>query len=172
MLRTVTSDIPRAILLILIQILVLNQLDLFNGSVQPFLYIFILLLLPFETPAWAQLLIGLVLGLTMDMFTFTLGMHTSACLVLCYARPGILRILSPRDGYEMGMAPTIGHMGILWYLSYAGSLVLIHHFWLFTIEVLRWDLLPSVFLRTLLSSIATLILIFLVQFLFFRTSKK
>lgn len=172
MLRTATSDIPRAILLILIQVLVLNQLDLFNGSVQPFLYILILLLLPFKTPAWAQLLIGLALGLVMDMFSFTLGMHTSACLLLCFARPGILRVLSPRDGYEMGMNPTISHMGIAWYFLYAGSLTLIHHFWLFTIEVLRWDLLPSVFLRTLLSSIATLILIFLVQFLFFRTSKK
>jgi len=172
MLRTATSDIPRAILLILVQILVLNQLDLFNGYVQPFLYIIILLLLPFETPAWAQLLIGLAIGLIMDMFTFTPGMHTSACIFLCFARPGILRVLSPRDGYEMGMNPTISHMGIAWYFLYAGSLTLIHHFWLFTIEVLRWDLVPSVLLRTLLSAFATLALIFLVQFLFFRSAKK
>ena len=172
MLRTAINDIPRGVLLLLIQVLVLNQLDLFNGMVQPFLYIMILLLLPFETPNWVSMLIGLVCGLIMDLFTFTPGMHTSACITLSFARPGVLRMLSPRDGYEFGMQPTLGHMGAQWYFVYAGTLALIHHLWLFSIEVLRFDLLPSVFLRTALSAIATVSLLFVVQLLFFRVVKK
>ena len=172
MLRTATSDIPRAILLLLVQILVLNQLDLFNGFVLPYLYILVLLLLPFETKKGVQLILGLAVGSIMDVFSNTPGMHISACLVLCFIRPGILRMVSPRDGYEIGTKPVLSDMGWQWYFLYAGAITLVHHLWLFSIEVMRFNLMPSVLLRTLLSSLATIILLFLVQLLFFRTSKK
>jgi hypothetical protein len=70
------------------------------------------------------------------------------------------------------MKPVLDQMGWQWYFVFAGSLTLVHHLWLFSIEVMRFDLMPSVLLRTILSSLATLTLLFLVQLLFFRSTKK
>lgn len=170
--RTALTDIPRAILILLTQVLVLAQLDLLNGYMLSYLYILVLLQLPFETPPWAQLVFGLAVGLFIDVFSFTLGLHTSACLTLAFARPFLIKSMAPRDGYEFGMRPTLNDMGFQWYFIYVGALTLLHHFWLFLFEVWRFDLFPSVLLRTLLSALATILLIFLVQLLFYRTKHK
>lgn len=169
---TAIADIPRAIILLLVQLLVLDHLDLFDGWVLPYLYILILLNLPIETPPWAQLLLGLAVGLVMDVFSFTLGLHISACLFLAWLRPHMLKWLAPRDGFEFGTLPLLRDTGTRWYLIYTGVLTLAHHLWLFAFEVWRWDLFPSVLLRTLLSTVATLMFIFLVQLLFYRVKSK
>lgn len=163
MITTILGNLFRFVLLILLQALVLDQLDLANGWVVPYLYVLFLVMLPFETPPWATLLIGFVTGITMDLFTSTPGMHTSACVVLAYTRIWMLRLLSPREGYEFGKRPIIAHMGLTWFMTFAGVLVVAHHLWLFFVEVYRFDDFASTLLRALVSAAATLVLCLLAQ---------
>jgi len=165
MIVTVIANVLRFLLLILLQVLVLDHLDVANGYMVPYLYVLFLLMLPIELPAWAQLVTGAVAGLVMDFFSSTPGMHMSACVVMMYARLNLLRLLAPREGYEFGMRPTIPRMGIAWFLTYAGLLILVHHLWLFLIELHRFDDLLATFFRALLSALFTLGLCLLSQFL-------
>lgn len=165
MIGTVASNVLRALVLILLQVLVLDHIDLLNGYVVPYLYVLFLLMLPFELPAWALLLIGAATGFTVDLFSNTPGMHMSACTVMSYVRIHLLRVMAPRDGYEFGIRPTITDMGFTWVATQAGVLILVHHLWLFSVELFRWDRIGEVLLRTLLSAIFTLVLCMLAQLL-------
>lgn len=163
MINTVLGNSIRFVLLILLQALVLDHLDLSNGWVVPYLYVLFLIMLPFETPPWATLLIGFGTGLVMDLFTSTPGMHTSACVVLAYTRIWTLRLLAPREGYEFGKRPIIADMGLTWFVTYTAVLVVAHHLWLFFVEMYRFDDFFSTLVRALVSSAATLVLCLLAQ---------
>ncbi|MCC6839506.1 MAG: rod shape-determining protein MreD [Flavobacteriales bacterium] len=163
MTSTIRHHILSFIVLVLLQALVLDHLDLANGWVVPYLYVLFLIALPFDTPPWATLLLGFALGMAMDFFSSTPGMHASACTVMAYARLLLLRILSPREGYDAVKRPTVAHMGLNWYLTFAGTLVVLHHLWLFFVEVYRFDHFFSTFIRAVMSAAATLLLCLLTQ---------
>jgi hypothetical protein len=83
-----------------------------------------------------------------------------------YIRPSVLKIFSPRDGYEFGAEPSIQYLGIPWFLSYAGILILAHHLVLFYIEVFRFNEFFSTLFRVIISSFFTLLLVVFSQYLF------
>lgn len=62
MLLTVGSNILRIAFLILLQALVVSRIHLFDGLILPWVYIFGILMLPFETPRWLTLAVGFVVG--------------------------------------------------------------------------------------------------------------
>lgn len=165
MLNEVLKNIGRFILLVLLQGLILNELSLWGGMAIPYLYILFLLMLPIETPRWLELLIGLVLGLCIDMFTNTIGIHASACVLIAYIRPLYLKGIAPRDGYEYGQRPSIQDMGLSWFLKYAIVLIFIHHLWLFYVEVYSFKGFFTTLLRVILSSAFTLLLTIISQYL-------
>ena len=101
------------------------------------------------------------------MFTNTMGMHTAACVFMGFCRPYVLTYISPSGGYEPEAVPTIKNMGLNWYFSYAGILVLLHHFLLFYIEVFRLSEFLSTLYRVVLSTCFSLLLIIIAQYLVF-----
>lgn len=165
MANEIAKNIGRFILLVLLQGLILNEVNLWHGTAIPYLYVLFLLMLPLETPRWLELILGLFLGLTIDMFTNTLGLHASACVVLAYVRPLYLNAIAPRDGYEFGQRPGIQDFGISWFIKYAGVLILIHHLWLFYVEIYSFRGFFNTLLRVLASSTLTLILSIFSQYL-------
>ncbi|MBL0341575.1 MAG: rod shape-determining protein MreD [Bacteroidetes bacterium] len=124
----------RLLLLLAVQVVVLNNIQ-FSGFINPFVYIMFVMMLPVRLPKTFLLLIAFGTGLLVDIFSNTMGMHAVACLVMAYARPSLLRILAPRDGYEAESSPSVKELGFTWFLIYASSLTFIHHFVLFYIEV-------------------------------------
>ena len=145
MIATILANLLRFGLLMLLQVLVLDHLDVANGYMVPYLYVLFLLMLPFELPTWAQLLIGAFTGLVMDIFSSTPGMHMSACVVMMFARAHLLDLIAPREGYEYGLRPTVPRMGLAWFLTYAGLLIALHHLWLFFVEVYTFDRFSKLF---------------------------
>jgi hypothetical protein len=95
-----------------------------------------------------------------------------ATLVMGYARPFILKLFSPKDGYEFGTRAVVQDLGFTWFISYSGVLVLIHHFALFYIETFRFGEFFHTFLRMLLSSIFTLLLVVISQFIVYREKSR
>jgi len=163
----IPRNISRFIVLVLIQVLILNNIE-FSGYINPFLYVLFILLLPFETPAWLLLVSGFVLGLTVDLFMNTPGLHAAATVLMAFVRPFVLRIFAPRDGYEPGTYPRIFYYGVSWFFKYSALLILIHHFFLFYLEVFRFTDFFSTFFRVILSSVFSIILVVLSQFVMFR----
>jgi rod shape-determining protein MreD len=157
----------RFIVLVFIQVVILNNIQI-NGFINPYLYVLFILLLPFETPNWLLLTLSFLLGLSIDIFSNTLGMHASACVFMAYLRPYILNYLSLREGYEQGTSPGISKYGFAWFFKYCMILVVAHHSFLFFIEVFSFSNLSETLIRIFLSSLFTLSLLIISQFLLFK----
>ncbi len=159
------------IMLVFIQVIFLNNVQV-SGFINPFLYIIFILWLPIETPNWLLMVIATITGLFIDLFSHTLGMHMSACIFLSFCRPYILNLLAPRDGYESNLSPNIQNFGFSWFLTYACILTLLHHIFLFFVEIFRFNEFFSTLGRALLSSVMTLVLIFILQLFRYNSEAK
>ena len=170
MVNDLVRHIMRFILLVGAQGLILKNVEpgLF---INPFLYILFLIQFPFETPPWVTLVISFLLGFFVDLFYGTLGMHMATCTLIGFLRPKILSFMAPSDGYEFGSQPTMQDMGRAWFLTYAIIIIVIHHFILFYLEMFSFRDFFSTLLRVIISSAATLLLVFVTQFLFYRTKQ-
>ncbi len=167
MIKVLPRNIFRFIVLILVQILIFNNIEL-GGYLNPYIYVLFIILLPFETPNWMLLVSGFALGLTMDIFSETLGMHTSASVLAAYVRPMALSMFAPRDGYESGSFPRVHYYGFVWFLQYSLVLVFAHHMLLFLTEMFRAQDIMHILARIILSSIFSVSLICLSQYFVFR----
>ena len=140
------GTIFRFVFLVILQGLVLNNVDLF-GFVSSYLYILVILLFPLEANKSMVLFLSFLLGMSVDMFSHTWGMHTSASVFAAFMRPGLLTVLAPRDGYPLGTRPDMSHMGINRFLAYSFLLIFLPHLSVFCrgISVFRVFLYPWTF---------------------------
>ena len=108
--------------------------------------------------------IAFITGMTIDVFSDTMGMHASASVFLAFVRPYVLTALAPRDGYEPNQRPTLNQFGFQWFIIYATVCTFLHHLFLFFVEVFRFSGFFDTFWRVLASSFFTLILILIMQY--------
>jgi len=170
MINEIIKNSIRFFFLVLLQVLILNHIQL-SGYLNPFLYVLFILMLPFQTPDWLVLILAFVLGISIDMFSDTGGLHAASTVLMAFIRQPVLKLLAPREGYDIIQQPTVQQFGIGWFFSYAGILVVVHHFVLFYLETFGFSEFFSTFFRIILSSFFTLTLIFISQF-FYSNPKK
>ncbi len=151
------------ILLILLQVLLFNNIQ-FSGYVNPYIYLMFIMLLPVEIPAWLLLLLSFITGGIIDFFSGSPGMHSSATVLAGFVRPYVLRLISPRDGYEPNSDPSMIIYGFRWFLIYSAFIVLVHHTALFYLEVFRFTDFFRTLGRVLLSSVFSITFILLFEF--------
>ncbi len=160
-------NIIRFVFLLLIQVFVLNKI-LIHQLVSPYLYMLFILALPFNLPRPVVMLLGFLMGISLDMFSNTMGIHAAACVFIAYLRPFIINILSPQGGFETTQkTPSMTSMGVSQFLIYAAVLVFLHHVVFFILEVFGFGNPLYLMLKILLSTAASLILIVLYELLFF-----
>lgn len=157
----VLQNIIRFIVLVLVQVLILNNIQ-FLGYINPYLYIYFILALPVRIPRWFVLILAFVLGLIIDMFSNTMGLHTFATVFVAFIRyPVIDLFISVDEGADP--EPSAVSFGWIPYLRYVIILVLIHNILLFTLEAFSFVNIGIIFLKTLLSAIVTSLLILAIQ---------
>lgn len=171
MINDLIRNIFRFFILFLVQVLIIQDIDL-GRFINLFPYVLFLLLLPFSTPGWLVLVIAFVSGTFIDTFYNTGGIHASACMFMAFTRTKLLKLFSQRDDFESNMEPTMQYLGLSGFISYAGVLIFIHHFFAFTLEVFRFSEFFPTLLRIILSTIATMIVTILIQFLFYRKRER
>lgn len=154
------------IFVVLIQVLILNQLQI-SGYLNPYFYVLFILLLPVSTPRYLVLLLAFISGFSIDFFTDTPGLHAAATTLIGYLRTPVLYLVSGR-GSDMAEYPTLKNNGLRWFLVYSVLLVLIHHFFLFYMEVFSFTGFFRTLIRVIFSTILSVFVIVLSQFLIFR----
>lgn len=159
------------VLIVLIQGLVVNNIQ-FSEYVNPMVYPIMIMMLPFELSAVVTMLVALLLGLSVDAFSDTFGLHASSALFIGYLRPTIMKYIRPKEGYDTSLIPSIQDMGVLWFFSYAAVMIFAHHIWFFSFEILRFDLFLLVAGKTFFSLFFSVGLIVLFQYIFYKPSKK
>jgi cell shape-determining protein MreD len=164
------KNIGRFVFLILFQVLILNNIQ-FSGYINPYFYIYFILLLPFETPRWLLMLSAFLLGISLDAFTNTFGLNAFACVLMAFVRPFVITTISTGTEFMIGHSPSLKNQGVKWFAYYSVILVLVHHFALFYLEIFRFMEFFQTLLRVLLSSLFTLIIVFIAEYLSYPTKK-
>lgn len=147
-------NIARFILLLLAQVLIFNRMDLF-GFVNPFPYILFIILYPVNGNKTGLLLASFFLGLIMDMFWNSGGVHAAACLILAYFRPAIFKF-SFGLSYEYQTVKLNDSLTPERF-SFILIAVVIHHFTLFILEIFKLSSILDILVRTVLSTLFTII---------------
>jgi len=155
------------LMIMLVQILLLKDIVLFNEAFC-FAYILILLLVPIETSPSIQIGIGFILGLVMDLFYFTYGVHATACTMLMFLRPFWISNMTPSGGYDVGIRVNVKNQGLQWFVSYAFPLLLIHSLMLFFVEAASFGFFWNTLMKSFFSAIFSLIVILIIQYLFYK----
>ena len=152
-----TKQIGRYILVMLLQVLLFDQLQLW-GACHPYIYLLCLLMMPITLPPIADMLIGAGIGLVMDMFCNSLGVHTASCILIMFLRPYLLgMILNDKD--RLNEQVSLRSMGMEAYIKYVVILVLIHHLTVFSLAAWSWYHIGFVLLETAVSSAITIFVI-------------
>ena len=175
------KNILRFFIIVLLQVLILNKINLRWWSVPanfpvfiPYIYPLFILLLPFETPVWALLVLGFILGTTVDSFMNTAGMHACATVFMAYLRTNVLNALLTRNLSDYAnQQPSIKSMGWMPFLVYSSFLIVLHHIVFFTIELWNLSNIGSLLLKITASTVTSMLFIIVYLLLFTRqnTSK-
>ncbi len=156
---------------LLAQALIFNKAVLF-GTAYPYIYPGFLLVLPIDLAAIPGMLLGLALGLGVDAFSNTFGIHAAASVAFMFLRPYVLNMLTPSRGYQEGTALQPANLGLGWFVSYALPLLFVHHLLVLAIEAGGSEVFWSVLLKAFFSTLYSFAVITLLLYLFVKRSKK
>lgn len=162
--KLILLNVLRWIALIAVQVFLLRNIGFYNLST-PFIYLLFILVLPFSTPNLIVYILAFFTGLTVDAFYDTLGVHTTACVVLAFVRILFISVSLNRESIDEP-EPSLGNMGFTWFSVYALTGIIFHHLTLFYLEAFKisefWYTLSRAFISTALS----LVLVLLTEFIF------
>jgi len=154
---TVIQNIILFIVLILAQVLVLNNIQ-FLGFINPYIYILFIISLPVSLPRWFTLILAFAMGILIDVFSNTLGMHAAAAVLIAYARSFIIKLFTSIDEGN-NPTPSFHTFGVGAYIKYIFVMVFLHHATLFYLEVFSFAHFWLILFKTLLSSTITILII-------------
>jgi len=158
-------NIARFILLILLQVLVLNHIN-FLGYVNPYLYILFIIVFPLSGNKSLLIFLSFLLGLSVDIFSDSGGVHAAASVFIAYVRPLLLKFAFGVS-YEYNTVK-INKVPASERFTYITIMVLLHHIILFTLEIFNASQILLILSSTLFSTIFSTLLILCVLLLFSR----
>ncbi len=144
----------------------------FLGWLSPYPYLWVLLLYPYQFPRWTSLLFGFVTGLIVDLFLNTGGMHASACVWMMTMRGYVLSFSVPQSSYEGDSTFDIEEIEIPRFATYSGILILLHHIWLFTLEIFQFSKLPVVIFKAVPAALMSLVFVLIFRLLLIKSGRK
>ncbi len=150
-------EIGRLLLILVLQVLLFNHMHIAIWGF-PMVYILFLINLSPRLPKWAELFIGSAIGIIMDIWYSSLGIHMAACVTIAFVRPLLLAnmvqdIERIKDNVK-GIT-----IGTLEYAKIVVILTIIHHFIVFALEAWNWSQWWIILLQTLISSAMTIIIL-------------
>ena len=165
----VRANVFRFIGLVLLQGLVLQYIGT-TWEDFPYLHIIVfpvfILLLPLRTPEPLVILLGFVVGMAVDAFYQSYGLHASAAVFTAFLRPRIIKILEPRGGYNINFSPTAERLGMGWFMRYAAILMFLHLFFYFSVEAFTFVYFTDILLKTIISYLVSMTFVIIYQVIF------
>ncbi|GAP71766.1 rod shape-determining protein MreD [Candidatus Symbiothrix dinenymphae] len=122
------------ILLVFLQVGLFNKIHLL-GFATPLPYIYFIIKLPGNMSRNAVLLLSAFIGITIDLFEYTLGINMLACILIGFLRYYLLKLFAPRDIFD-NYVPSFNALGYGLFLRYAGMMSFLFILILFVTEAL------------------------------------
>lgn len=162
----------RLFLFILAQHFIAYRIPPLHDSFSVIFYYLFIIWLPFNVSRSGLIFISFLTGLFMDSFTRTPGMHAAACVLIGYVRPFIINFLLPNKDVNFNYRePSVISLGLVPYLTYTSLVTMLHHLCLFMIIAFQVGNIGYLLLKTLGSSVVSLLLIAVIEIIFTRKQK-
>lgn len=146
------------LLLLALQVLVFNHIHI-AGYATPMPYFYLLLILPNHTARWVYVALGFLLGLTVDVFSSTIGEATATTTFIGLITPPVLNLFTPADQRDDEFAPSVRTMKWGTFLRYATLITLVHTTLFFCLENFSFFHPLTLLLNIVGSTLLTLIFI-------------
>jgi len=154
-----------------IQLLILNNVHLV-GFVVPVVYIYSIMKLPFGTKRLVVLFLAFIMGMTIDLFVGTYGVHAAAATLIGACRHLFLKLSFGENEEDRENTPSIKEKGFYPFLGYAAALSTLHIFAFFVLENIGSPYQWMLIFRSVASIAVSLFLIILLEYLTQPSSKK
>jgi hypothetical protein len=138
------------------------------GYINPYLYILFILIYPLGGNKSLLILLSFLLGLSIDLFGDSGGIHAAASVFIAYIRPKLLKF-SFGVSYQYNMVK-INKAPLMERFTYIMLMVVLHHFVLFSLEIFSLSHILLLLKSTLFSSIFSVVLVFCTLLLFSRNN--
>jgi rod shape-determining protein MreD len=102
--------------------------------------------------------LAFAMGILIDVFSNTLGMHAAAAVLIAYARSFIIKLFTSIDEGN-NPTPSFHTFGVGSYIKYIFVMVFLHHATLFYLEAFSFSHFWLILFKTLLSSTITILII-------------
>lgn len=153
----IITEIGRLLLIFALQVLLFDHLHIGSWGLV-MMYILFLINLPARIPRWAEMIIGFMVGMMMDVWHASIGIHIAACVALTFVRPLLLNN-TVQDVERIKDNLSSQNIGRAEYIKCAVILTVLHHFIVFSLETWNIQFWWMVLLQTLISSVMTLVII-------------
>ncbi|MEL6654963.1 MAG: hypothetical protein AAFP77_28550 [Bacteroidota bacterium] len=167
--RAIQNSIIRFFLLWALQVFFLKQVSWGWGGetyLQIHIYPLFILLLPLRTLRSITLGAAFILGLLIDWWYESPGMHAGALVFTAFMRSIVLSILTPREGYNIKANPTKSSLGANWFIQYAGALLFLHLFFYYSLEAFTFVYFTTILLKLFFSWLASMLVLLIVVYIF------
>ncbi len=160
-----SGHIIRFIVLVFFQALLFNHIN-FLGYVNPYIYIIFILFYPVKNNRALFIFLSFLIGLSIDLFSDSGGIHAAASVFIAFVRPMFLKFAFGTmyehnhvkfDNTDFGAR-----------VIYIALMTLIHHLLLFYLEIFSISRILLVLQKTLFSGIFTILMIVLISIIFSR----
>ncbi len=154
--------------LVAVQVLLLKQLTVSVGEYFTILlYPLFILFLPIQMATPYLVLLGFTVGLTVDFFSPSIGVHASAGAFSGFFRFIVIAMFSPKGGYS-GKEPIFSpaHVGWLVFLKVSLLFFLVHLLWYFSVDDFTVVYFGTVTLKTISAWFLTMIFVWLYTAMF------
>ena len=162
------SNIISFISLVVAQVLIFNNIN-FAGTINPYPYILFVLLYPANNNRTLFIFLSFLLGLVVDIFSDSGGVHAAASVFLAYVRPVFLKLSFGRLYEHQSIKFSNTELGRL--ITYITLGTLLHHFTMFSLEIFSLSGILLILKKALFSSIFTVLLSVLIIILFSQNKK-
>jgi rod shape-determining protein MreD len=162
---TIIKIIGAIALYLFLQVFIVGNLVFFDVAFC-FLYISVIIFLPNNVPVLGLLSIAFFVGLVVDIFYNTAGIHASACVLIAYLRSYILKVLFPTRGLETEVIISLEGMGTERFIRYIIILTFTHHLYLFFLEAGSLQFFLNTSLKVVASVVFTSVIVFLLHIFF------
>ena len=158
MTKTIVQFSILLVILIISQVMVFNNICLFNYAV-PFVFIYSILRLPITLSTNWVLTFSFIAGLCVDIFANTPGMNALACTLSAMSRRTILHLYFPSEDELSIPEPSIRSLGFDVYAKYLFTMVFLYCCYIFIIEACSFFDILRLILRIVSSTILTFLLL-------------
>ncbi|MBK7344982.1 MAG: hypothetical protein IPJ06_18920 [Saprospiraceae bacterium] len=161
--------IIRFFVLVLLQVLILRQIQLGEDWLrfaEILIYPLIVMMLPMIWPSSLTILIAFIIGMVIDSFYDSPGVHAGASTFSAFVRPLILQIIAPRAGYDPKQHLTRATFGMTWLLSYTALFMFIHILAVQLLTVFTFYYWGELLMRTAFSWVLSVVIILLADLVF------